>query len=223
MEMPDNMQTSNNRIVICLNGEKPDEGLLRTAMENAYIIAADGACRYLCDFGIKADCVVGDFDSFEFDRLSSALRPGGRLIRSIPEKDYTDGQMALKEALDMNPGDIVILGALGGRTDHEQENLRLLCAANENCSISILTRNERIFIINSEKTLYAAPGTTISLLPYTDTAEVALAEGFRYPMDGLMLSRCDALSLSGLSNIMLNGRAYIRLKRGLLLAIMLNH
>ena len=66
MEMPDNMQTSNNRIVICLNGEKPDEGLLRTAMENAYIIAADGACRYLCDFGIKADCVVGDFDSFEF-------------------------------------------------------------------------------------------------------------------------------------------------------------
>ena len=42
MEMPDNMQTSNNRIVICLNGEKPDEGLLRTAMENAYIIAADG-------------------------------------------------------------------------------------------------------------------------------------------------------------------------------------
>ena len=90
MEMPDNMQTSNNRIVICLNGEKPDEGLLRTAMENAYIIAADGACRYLCDFGIKANCVVGDFDSFEFDRLSSALRPGGRLIRSIPEKDYTD-------------------------------------------------------------------------------------------------------------------------------------
>ena len=151
MEMPDNMQTSNNRIVICLNGEKPDEGLLRTAMENAYIIAADGACRYLCDFGIKADCVVGDFDSFEFDRLSSALRPGGRLIRSIPEKDYTDGQMALKEALDMNPGDIVILGALGGRTDHEQENLRLLCAANENCGISILTRNERIFIISSTR------------------------------------------------------------------------
>ena len=77
-------------------------------------------------------------------------------MRSIPEKDYTDGQMALKEALDMNPGDIVILGALGGRTDHEQENLRLLCAANENCSISILTRDERIFAIRWKALCYRA-------------------------------------------------------------------
>ena len=180
MEMPDNMQTSNNRIVICLNGEKPDEGLLRTAMENAYIIAADGSCRYLCDFGIKADCVVGDFDSY------GSVPNFKNMLRLVPEKDDTDTHYAVRYALDRGADEIVIVGGIGGaREDHTFANIATLrYIYSRGAKGYIITDRARIdYLENGNLTLPAEEkSVNVTVFPLTETALVT-ERGLKYSVE----------------------------------------
>ena len=75
------------------------------------VIAADGGFDYLEELGLRADYVLGDFDSVvSYDLPSDS-------IRYPKEKDDTDMMLAVKLGLEKNYTEFAIYGGLGGRRD----------------------------------------------------------------------------------------------------------
>lgn len=84
------------------------------------VIAADGGFDYLEEMGLRADIVLGDFDSvISYDLPSDA-------IRYPRDKDDTDLMLAAKLGLEKGYTEFVIFGGLGGRLDHTIGNIQLL-------------------------------------------------------------------------------------------------
>ncbi len=88
--------------------------------EGDWVIAADAGYAELARQGIKADLVVGDFDS-----LGEA--PAGENVVLHPAmKDDTDTLLAVKIGLERGFLDFRLYGALGGRLDHTLANIQTL-------------------------------------------------------------------------------------------------
>ena len=95
------------------------------AME-AQIIAADGGARNALALGLPVHIVIGDSDSLSEPEVQS-LAATGTYIKTFPaEKDYTDLELALMYACEMDINWVRIIGALGGRIDQTLSNVYLL-------------------------------------------------------------------------------------------------
>ena len=202
------------KAVICLNGNPPDKELLHACCVDGFIIAADGACSYLMQYDLYADLIVGDFDSIPYSVARGVLKRNGEIIKHQPQKDYTDGQLALQEAISRGFDDIILLGAMGGRADHQYENIRLLCRCDLQTRIKILDNMGEIRIIHGLYQMKLPINTTVSILPYSDSVTIKRIEGFAYPALDLTLTKMDAFSHSGLSNLTTEDNVLIEISDG---------
>lgn len=88
-----------------------------------FIIVADGGARLLKKYDLGADILLGDLDSIGEEALTY-IKEHKIEVKKFPEKkDFTDTELALSYLVDEKYKDIVILGALGTRLDHELANL----------------------------------------------------------------------------------------------------
>ena len=98
-----------------------------------------------------------------------------------PEKDDTDTELALKRAMAMGAGEIVILGATGGRLDHMIGNIQLLYPClQKGIRASIIDPQNRLYLIDGETVFrrHEVWGTYISFLPLTqEVTGITLKEG----------------------------------------------
>jgi thiamine pyrophosphokinase len=199
------------------------------------VVAADGGARYAWEAGRPADVIVGDWDSLGTDPVEGSegfpeyLR-ACRVISVPREKDETDLELALGEALRLGCTEVVLLGALGGRIDHSLANLQLLVAAAEQgVRASVVEGERRAWLLCAgdfpgregkvgldELELSGRPGDYISLLPVTPVAGEVWTEGLRYPLEGehLYLGKT-----RGVSNEFLTERVRVRLGSGMLLVV----
>ena len=90
------------------------------------VIFADGAYRFLAQLGNKKVlAVVGDFDSL-------GRTPKGENIVSLEvEKNFTDGERAVRLAKEYGADEITIYGAYGGKKEHILGNIALLKIAKD--------------------------------------------------------------------------------------------
>lgn len=84
------------------------------------VAAVDGGLMLTERLGLRADVIIGDFDSL------GRLPEGSNVIRHPAEKDDTDTALACKYFLDKGYTKFYILGAVGGRPDHTYANIQLL-------------------------------------------------------------------------------------------------
>ncbi|MBO4396197.1 MAG: thiamine diphosphokinase [Eubacterium sp.] len=84
------------------------------------VIAADGGFDYLEEIGLRADIVLGDFDSVVSQDLPYDS------LRYPRDKDDTDMMLAAKTGLEKGYTEFIIFGGLGGRLDHTLANIQLL-------------------------------------------------------------------------------------------------
>lgn len=96
------------------------------------VIAADGGYQALQNLGIKADLVVGDFDSLGFIPQKETI------IRHPVMKDDTDTMLAVRLGLERSYRNFVITGAIGGRLDHTLANVQTLLFLAEHGATGIL-------------------------------------------------------------------------------------
>src|SRR5687767_6773710 len=97
-----------------------DEGL-------GLIVAADGGAHLAAELGLVPDRWIGDGDSVDPAALADLEARGVIVTRASPDKDESDGELALLEAVTGGAGEITVLGALGGRRlDHLLANVGLL-------------------------------------------------------------------------------------------------
>lgn len=191
------------------------------------VVAADGGARHAGPLGLRVDRWVGDGDSIAPAELEM-LAAGGTAIRRVDtDKDETDTELAVLEALDAGARSITILGGLGGvRVDHALANVSLLQHPRlEGRSARLYDEAAvRLSLLAAPDhmgrpvtaVLEGRPGDLVSLLPLGGSAHHVETDGLRYPLNGdpLMIGRA-----RGLSNVRLADVARVTLGSGRLLVI----
>ena len=98
---------------------------LLTRDHDAYV-GVDGGCLKLLEQGLPLELAVGDFDSVSQTDLNNIKAQAKQVVQSVPEKNDTDLELALKAAFEAYPNAAVtVYGAFGGRLDHFLSNIFL--------------------------------------------------------------------------------------------------
>ena len=218
-------ESSYVRYVIIANGDAPSAETIRRWLRTGAgdrLICADGGCRVALRHGLRPDHAIGDFDSLSEVDFQQLRQHGVDIQRHPPQKNETDLELALQLAISQCASEIVILGALGGRLDHEMANLMLLAMPGLNQTPVIIGGEElEVHSIDARQKsatlhLHGHAGDTVSLIPYGGNALGIVTHGLQYPL------RQEALRVGparGVSNVMTQDQARIDVADGLLLCI----
>ncbi|MFC4597931.1 thiamine diphosphokinase [Cohnella hongkongensis] len=184
-----------------------------------YLIGADRGAEFLVRHGLKPDLALGDFDSVTADEKSRIARQAKQMLDCDPyDKDWTDTELALREALDRGYTRIVATGALGTRFDHTLGNVHLLRQAHERgAALTLVDEHNEIRLCAGRLRLEASePYPYVSLLPLTLEVTGVTLSGFRYPLSNATLKLGWSL---GISNVLEEEHGTIDIADGLLLVI----
>jgi thiamine pyrophosphokinase len=157
------------------------------------IYCADGGANHAYSLGVIPKVILGDLDSIT-EEVKIYYKKLGVKFKKFPiSKDFTDGELILGEVT-AKYKDVLILGGLGGRTDHFLTNLNLL---EKYKNITYEDENEIIFYVKKDMKVYGQKGKIISFIPLTPINSLTL-EGFVYPLDGINISRSSSLCMSNI-------------------------
>ncbi len=150
------------------------------------VICADGGGRHALRLKLPVDVLLGDFDSIS-PQEKQALAPR-RLLPYAPDKDYTDGQLAVAEALRQGTKQLTLAGAFGDRLDHTLANIALLQQIAEAGATGTATDGRQIARLMARRlTLAGKPGQLISLWPIPPAAGHVSITGVRWPLHDVYL------------------------------------
>lgn len=206
------------KVAVFVNGNLAHEGETRELAAVAdLVIAADGGSLIARALGITPDLIVGDLDSLDEVLRAELAENGAEMVQHPAAKDETDLELALIEAVERGAGEIVILTALGGRTDQMLANmLLLLLPALEHVRACIVDGVETILAVRDSIELAGSAGDLLSLIPVGGDCHGIWTEGLQYPLAGDTLWLAKA---RGISNVFTGSRASVRVDQGMLLAI----
>jgi thiamine pyrophosphokinase len=208
------------KAVLVCGGEIRDYSWLRTriaALDPCRIICADVGARHCLNIDVSPEVVIGDFDSLNPSLAESLARRGTRISGYPPEKDQTDTQLALEYALSLEPEEIRIFGALGGRIDHTLANMSILkIALDQGVPARLIDEWSEILLTRDRCVLEGEEGQTVSLFPFTTSVTGLTLQGFAYPLEN------DVMEVGrpyGISNVLTGNQGVISLSDGILLVI----
>ena len=172
-----------------------DGSFLRPYLEEGrwLVFCADGGYANARSAGLRPDFLIGDWDSGERPDLDVPC------VTLPAEKDLTDLQAAMEQALSMGVTDLLLCGCTGGRLDHTASNLLLLEWLAE--------RGGRGMIVDGDnEARLLGPGVSrvenvpryhyLSLVPLDRAVTGVFIRGTKYPLENARLTRGDTLSVS---------------------------
>jgi thiamine pyrophosphokinase len=208
------------RVLILAGGAAPNRAELAAAWPGwdraiDLVIAADAGALLAGPLGLKLDLIVGDGDSLGEAALLALGRTGVLIDRSPADKDASDTELALIAAADRGATDVLVLGAFGGRLDHELANVWILAhPAVAGRTVTLLDGRTRVRLLSAGPAdaarpavgldLHDRPGDLVTLLPVDGAATGVTTHGLRWALAGATLATGFSL---GLSNEVLGGRA----------------
>lgn len=185
-----------------------------------FVIAADAGLKFCKKAEVEPDLILGDFDSVPREVLAEYERSyAHKIVRYPSQKDETDTELAIHEALKRDSREIVVLGATGTRLDHVLGNMQLLKTALEAGAVCyFVDANNRIRMIDSPLVLKKDEqfGTYVSLIPFTPLVEGLTLKGFAYGLDHFCLASGNGRCVS---NEITEEQAEITFASGLLIVI----
>lgn len=209
------------RILVIGGGKFIKEDIAKSIINECdIIIAADGAGKYLYDLDVMPDMLVGDFDTLEKNILDFYKRKKVNICEFSPIKDKSDLELSIDLAIENNPKEIIIIGALGTRMDHSLSNIMLLFhILDKNINVKLIDNNNEIIPIKDEIIIDSGKYEYVSLLPIFDDLEGVELKGFEYESDNLYIKKSSTL---GISNEIKKDKASIKIKSGKGLVILSN-
>ena len=180
--------------------EHPKSDDLRIAADSGYITAKA--------LGERVDVLLGDFDSY-----TDPLPENVEIIKVPAEKDFTDTQLAVSEAVKRGADDIVIIGGLAGRLDHTLSNMSILSDLSKMHIHAVMTDGKnRVRYLNSTSTLLAKSHFDyVSLIAISEKLKGVSIEGCKYPLKNATLTRSNQYAVS---NEIIGNCALISVKKG---------
>jgi thiamine pyrophosphokinase len=180
-----------------------------------FILCADGGTRHALALGLTPNIVIGDLDSVTFDLRTSTFN--GEIVLYPKDKNETDLELAIDHAVSLNPDQILILAALGGRMDQTLANIALLSHS------SLVTRNvkltdsvEEIFFCRDQAKVEGRSGDIVSLIPWQGEVTGVFTENLKWHLHHETLYPDKT---RGISNEMTADVATIQIRSGLLLIV----
>ncbi|TMQ29640.1 MAG: thiamine diphosphokinase [Planctomycetota bacterium] len=195
---------------ILLGGELVRTPRLDRQIEGSRVIAADAGIGHARMLGLIPELWVGDFDSVPAN-LPKDLAAVPRNIFPA-EKDMTDGELAIAEALARGATSLVLAGAFGGkRADHAFLHLALGLRLAEAGTTVLLTSGaqEGVPILAGKTGFDYADGTLFSVLGFSELAGLTVS-GAKWPLDRVEVAFGSSLTISN----QVKGRLEITLERG---------
>jgi thiamine pyrophosphokinase len=136
-------------------------------------------------------------------------------IRFPTDKNETDLELAINHALTLNPDQILILAALGGRMDQTLANIALLSNLQlATCNIKLTDGVEEIFFCRDHAQVIGRSGDIVSLIPWQGEVTGVFTENLKWHLDHETLYPDKT---RGISNEMTADIATVSIKSGLLL------
>lgn len=210
------------KYLIVSGGEIPDEFAEQVVMKGGFevIMAADHGMEFLYRANIQPDIIVGDFDSVDAEILDYFRGQQQIDICAFPtEKDDTDTECAIREAIARGAKEITIIGGTGKRVDHMLSNIALLgIGLEKGIKIELLDPNNRVRMIDGPVTLRKSQqyGKYISLIPISESVTGVTLTGMKYPLSDYTMKGFGSL---GISNEITEPEAQISLTAGRLLIV----
>lgn len=152
---------------------------------DAFVVAADGGLDHARALGIRADAVIGDFDS-----ISGPVPEQSGTIRLPEEKDDPDLLSALKVGWAQGARTFHIYGALGGRVDHSIANIQILARLAAHGGIGYLFGDGTIVTAISDGSLSFSSdaatrgaGRMVSVFSHSDQSTDVTERGLKYRLE----------------------------------------
>ncbi len=174
------------KFIILLGGDITPTPRLIAQCQNATVIAADSGVRHASALGLNVALWLGDFDS----TTPALLRKFKHLPReTFPrEKDKTDGEIAINEAISQGATELILVGAFGGpRTDHALLHLaQAISLSKPGLKITLTSGDEEAHPLSSDVQYFTFPiGSVFSVVGFNALSGVTIS-GARWP-----LTNCD--------------------------------
>ena len=205
-------------VLILASGLWGESADARSMAERAdFVIAADGGYAKALAARVPVNMVVGDLDSLDDASLRTLAGSSVDVRRHPADKDWSDLELAIDEALKRAPEKITILGALGIRIDHALTNVHLLeRGLDAGVPIELESGAESVVLVAGRRELAdARVGDRVSLVPLSESARVSTT-GLRFALYEDVLYRGAS---RGVSNLIDDIPAVVSVSSGRLLVI----
>jgi len=199
-----------SRFTILLGGDLTVTPRLRKQIAGTRVVAADSGLLHAAALGVVPELWVGDFDSTEPDWLDAYSDIERKLF--TPDKDQTDGELAVEEALARGATSLVLVGVFGGpRPDHAFLHLSMALRLMDRRIDTLLTSGgqEGVPLSHSTSTFDYAAGTLFSILAFSELRGLTV-RGAKWPLDHVVVPFGSSLTLSNV----VTGSLSVRLEEG---------
>jgi len=185
-----------SRFIILLGGKLKRTPRLDAQMAGARVIAADAGMRHAAMLGVVPELWVGDFDSAP-DNLSPELAAVPKQPYET-DKDKTDGELAVAEALARGATSLVLAGAFGGpRADHAFLHAAMaIRRAKEGLSVVVTSgTQEGSPLLPGSRNFDFEDGTLFSILGFSHLSGLTVI-GAKWPLDSVEVPFGSSLTIS---------------------------
>ena len=195
-------------VIFCAGGF---DGLVRPILEEDFVIAADGGWAHTQRLGLRADAVLGDFDSLGYVPQGAGVFP--------VEKDDTDAMLAVRHGLAAGEREFLLYGSLDGpRLDHTVayfQTLQYLAA--QGARGYLVGLNHMATVVKNGRIRFPAGNSgTVSVFCMGPDAHGVTLTGLYYPLENGTLTPGFPL---GVSNHFTGDEAAISVADGSLLIL----
>jgi thiamine pyrophosphokinase len=186
-----------SKFAILLGGNVKPTKRLQKQLEGARVIAADSGMQHAESLSLKPELWVGDFDSAS-PHLQKKHNDVPRQTYDA-EKDATDGEIAIAEALRRGATSLILVGGFGGQFDHTLAHAGFLLAlAKRGMDIFMSSGNEEAQALVGEMAIDDLSfGTRLSIAPFSDLRGLTLS-GVKWPLTKRDVPLGSALTLSNI-------------------------
>lgn len=176
------------------------------------VIAADAGLCYLEEQGIRADFVIGDFDTLK------CVPEHPNTIGLSEEKDDTDTLAAVREGIRAGYTCFHIYCGTGGRIDHTMANLQVLAYLSANNMRGFLFDNDTVItaVTNSRLCFGKIQCGYVSVFSCSAKAEGVTLCGLKYELNNAVLTNTFPI---GVSNEFIGRESSISVSDGTLLIV----
>ena len=184
--------------VILLGGPLTVTPRLLRQIAGARVIAADSGMAHAAGLSVNPELWIGDFDSSDLalvQRYAAVPRQD-----FPPEKDRTDGELAVAEAMARGASRVLLAGGLGGETGHTLGLLGLaLRLARQGTAVLVTSGIEEAHpLLAGNMVIEAPPDSGFSIVPFADLAGLDLAN-VKWPLSERDVPLGSSLTLSNVA------------------------
>ena len=200
------------RIVIIGNGSLYKK-ILQEILEDDYVIGVDRAAYWLIQQGRIPDVAIGDFDSCKKEEFNTIQQSVKNIQYFPPEKDQTDMELAVHDAIKLKPSEVLIFGGIGSRMDHTIATMQILDQLmTAKIPHSLVNETNHVQVVGRGRTILSTRGEYkyISIIPFTKKISLKLS-GFRYDLPKTTITEGSSY---GVSNEICSKEAEITLFSG---------